>query len=61
MLKVGNLFHLQIISEEGDTQLNLKCVNLHEKRNEENYCEGCKTKQLRMKIEGLVEKLIGNK
>ena len=33
-------FHLQVISEEGDTQLSLKWVNLDEKRVEEDYCEG---------------------
>ena len=28
MLQVENLFHLQVISDEGDTQLSLKWVNL---------------------------------
>ena len=33
ILQIENLFHLQVIGEEGDTQLNLKWVNLDEKRN----------------------------
>ena len=40
MLQVENLFHLQVISDEGDTQLSLKWVNLDEKRVEE---EGWRT------------------
>ena len=57
MLQVENLFHLQVISDEGDTQLSLKWVNLDEKRVEEDYCEGCGTRDLREMIGGLVEKL----
>ena len=52
MLQVENLFHLEIIREEGDTQLNLKWVNLDEKRNTEFYCEGCK-KKFGLPISGL--------
>ena len=58
MLQVEKLFHLQVISDEGDTQLSLKWVNLDEKRVEEDYCEGCKTKQLRDTIDGLVNTLV---
>ncbi|SVC86502.1 uncharacterized protein METZ01_LOCUS339356 [marine metagenome] len=32
---------------------------MEKKRVEENYCEDCKTKELRKMIEGLVEKLVG--
>ena len=46
-----------MIGEEGDTQLNLKWVNLDEKRNREDYCEDCKTKELRKRVVGLVEKV----
>ena len=59
ILQIENLFHLEVIGEEGDTQLNLKWVNLDEKRNREDYCEGCKTKELRKSVIGLVEKLVG--
>ncbi len=61
MLQVENLFHLQVISDEGDTQLSLKWVNLDEKRVEEDYCEGCKTRDLRKRVGGLVDELIGVK
>ena len=59
ILQIENLFHLEVIGEEGDTQLNLKWVNLDEKRNREDYCEGCKTKELRKRVVELVEKLVG--
>ena len=58
MLQVENLFHLQVISDEGDTQLSLKWVNLDEKRVEEDYCEGCKTRELRKRVGGLVDDLV---
>jgi hypothetical protein len=61
MLQVENMFHLQVIGEEGDTQLTLKWVNLDEKRVEEDFCEDCKTRELRKMIGGLVERLIGKK
>ena len=61
LLQVENAFQLNLISEEGDTQISLTWTDLDQKRVEEDYCEGCKTKQLRDMIEGLVEKLIGVK
>ena len=61
ILQIENTFHLEMIGEEGDTQLNLKWINLDEKRNREDYCEGCKTKELRKSVIGLVEKLVGVK
>ena len=60
-MQIENLFHLQVIVEEGDTQLNLKWVNLDEKRNRKDYCEGCKTIELRKRVVGLVENLVGVK
>ena len=45
--------------EEGDTQISLTWNDMQRKRVEEDYCEGCKTKELRDMIEGLVEKLVG--
>ena len=61
ILQIENLFHLEVIGEEGDTQLNLKWVNLDEKRNRVDYCEGCKTNELRKRVVGLVEKMVGVK
>ena len=61
MLQVENLFHLQVISDEGDTQLSLKWVNLDEKRVEEDFCEECKTRELRKRVGGLVDELVGVK
>ncbi len=61
MLQVENVFHLQLIGEGNDIQLNLKWTTLEEKRNEEYFCEKCSTKDLYYKLEGLVEKLVGEK
>jgi len=61
MLQVENVFNLQIIGEGKDSQLNLKWITLDEKKNEEDYCEGCGTGQLRKMIGSLVEKLVGVK
>ena len=61
MLQVENVFNLQIIGEGKDSQLNLKWITLDEKKNEEDYCEGCGTGELRKMIGGLVEKLVGEK
>ena len=47
-----------MIGEDVDTQLNLKWVNLDEKRNIADYCENCKTKELREKVVELVGKLV---
>jgi len=61
MLQVENVFNLQIIGEGKDSQLNLKWITLDEKKNEEDYCRGCGTFELREMIGGLVEKLVGGK
>ena len=61
ILQVENSFQLVLISEEGDTQISLTWNDLDKKRVEEEYCEGCKTKELRKTIAGLVEKLVGVK
>jgi len=57
MLQVENVFNLQIIGEGKDSQLNLTWRTLDEKRNEEDYCKGCGTFELREMIGWLVEKL----
>ena len=59
ILQVENSFQMVLMEEEGDTQISLTWNDLDKKRVEEEYCEGCKTKQLRKMIEGLVEKLVG--
>ena len=58
ILQVENAFQLVLMVDEGDTQISLTWNSLDEKRVEEVYCEGCKTKELRQKIESLVEKLV---
>ena len=58
ILQVENSFQLILISEEGDTQISLTWNDLDQKRVEEEYCEGCKTKQLRKSVTSLVEKMI---
>ena len=58
ILQVENAFQLVLMVDEGDTQVSLTWNSLDEKRVEEVYCEGCKTKKLRQKIESLVEKLV---
>ena len=45
--------------EEGDTQISITWNDMQKKRVEENYCEGCKTKELRDMIEEMVVKLVG--
>ena len=47
MLQVENVFHLQVIGEAKDSQLSLSWRNLDERRNEEEYCEECGTRELR--------------
>ena len=61
MLQVENVFNLQVLGEDKDTQLNLTWRTLDEKKNEEDYCEGCGTRELREMIGVLVEKLVGEK
>ena len=59
MLQVEDVFNLQVIGEGKNTQLNLTWRTLDEKSNEEDYCEGCGTRELRKMIGILVEKLVG--
>ena len=61
MLQVENVFHLEVIGEGSDTQLSLSWRTLDEKKKETDYCEGCKTKELNEKVDGLVDKLVGVK
>ena len=59
ILQVENAFKMQIIMDGQDTQISITWNNQEEKRVEEDYCEGCKTKDLRKMISELVEKLVG--
>ena len=59
ILQVPNAFQLIIMVEEGDTQISLTWNDMEKKRVEENFCEGCKTKELRNMIEELVVRLVG--
>ena len=61
VLQVENVFNLQVLGEDKDTQLNLTWRTLDEKKNEEDYCKGCGTFELREMIGVLVEKLVGEK
>ena len=58
ILQVENAFQLVLMEENGDTQISLTWNDLDYKKVEEEYCEGCKTKQLRESITGLVEKMV---
>ena len=59
MLQVENVFNLQVLGENKDTQLNLTWRTLDEKKNETDVCLGCGTFQLNDKIRRLIEKLVG--
>ena len=59
ILQIENAFKMDLISEDGDTQISITWNDQDQKRVEEDYCEGCKTKELRKMIGGLVEKLVG--
>ena len=61
LLQVENAFKMDLMYEEGDTQISITWNDQDQKRVEEDYCEGCKTKELRLMIGGLVEKLVGVK
>ena len=56
---VEDLFQLQIIEEDGDTQLSLRWTSGKERKVETILCGGCKTIELNGKLKELVEKLIG--
>ena len=59
LLQVENAFKMELVSEGVDTQISLTWNDQNQKRVEEDYCEGCKTKELRKMVGGLVEKLVG--
>ena len=59
MLQVENVFNLQVLGEDKDTQLNLTWRTLDEKKNETDVCLGCGSFQLNDKVRWLVKKLVG--
>ena len=61
ILQIENAFKMDLMYEDGDTQISITWNDQDQKRVEEDYCEGCKTKGLRLMIGGLVEKLVGEK
>ena len=61
LLQVENSFKMELMYEEGDTQVSITWNDLDQQRVEEDFCEGCKTKGLRKLIGKLVETLVGNK
>ena len=61
ILQVENAFKMELTIEEGDTQISITWNDQDQKRVVEDYCEGCKTKELRKMIGGLLEKLVKGK
>ena len=58
---VSDVFQLQIIEEDGDTQLSVRWMSGNERKVETFLCGGCKTIELNGKLEGLVGKLVGKR
>ena len=56
---VSDVFQLQIIEEDGDTQLSLRWTSGNERKVETILCGGCKTIELNGKLKELVGKLFG--
>ena len=59
-LQVENSFKMDLITENEDTQISITWNDQDQKRVEEDYCESCNTKKLRLMIGGLVVKLVRN-
>ena len=58
LLQVENVFSLQLVEEDGYSQLSLTWVGLEEKKVLTDFCEGCITKKLNSKIELLVKNMV---
>ena len=58
---VSDVFQLQIVEEDGDTQLSLRWISGNERKVETILCGGCKTIELNGKLRELVGKLVGGK
>ena len=53
LLQIENAFKMDLIFDEGDTQISITWNDQGQKRVEEDYCEGCKAKGLRLMSGGL--------
>ena len=58
---VSDVFQLQIVEEDGDTQLSVRWMSGNERKVETILCGGCKTIELNGKLEELVGKVVGKK
>jgi hypothetical protein len=58
---VEDVFQLQIVEEDGDTQLSLRWTSGNERKVETILCGGCKTIELNGKLEELVGKVVRGK
>ncbi|MGK5093140.1 hypothetical protein WDW89_14130 [Deltaproteobacteria bacterium TL4] len=58
LLQVENLFVLQVLKHNQDTQLSLTLVDLDKKKVESDYCQKCDIPTLNSRIDQLVDKLI---
>ena len=47
ILQIENAFKMDLMYEEGDTQISITWNDQDQKRVEEDYCEGCGTGELR--------------
>ena len=56
-----DVFQLQIVEEDGDTQLSLRWMSENYRIMETKYCGECKTIELDVKLRKLVGKLVGRK
>ena len=56
-----DVFQLQIVEEDGDTQLSVRWMSGNERKVETILCGGCKTIELNGNLKELVEKLFGKK
>ena len=58
---VNDVFQIQIIEEEGDTQLSLRWTSGDNRQISNVFCAGCKTLAINEKLKKLVGKLISEK
>jgi hypothetical protein len=58
---VSDVFQLQIVEEDGDTQLSVRWMSGNERKIETILCGGCKTIELNGKLEELVGKFFDGK
>jgi hypothetical protein len=56
--EVENIFQLQIVEEDGDTQLSLRWTSGKARKVETIFCSGCGTNELNVKLVGLVSKSV---